>query len=104
MDGQAGLQESTIQPHIRALKAISRRTDVLNPEFVKTYLASAQLSENRKKKLCDDLTGFYRYKHTHFDRPRYRRVEKLPFIPLQSEIDQLISGVGKKTAMFLQLL
>jgi len=97
-----GYRESTIQP--RALKGIARRADLLNPESVKAYLASSQLSENRKEKVCDDLAGFYRYKGIHFDRPRYRRVEKLPFIPLQSEIDQLISGVGKKMATFLQLL
>jgi integrase len=99
-----GYRESTIQPRIRALKAIARGTDLLNPESVKAHLASAQLSENRKEKLCDDLAGFYRYKGIHFDKPRYRRVEKLPFIPLEPEIDQLISGVGKKTAAFLQLL
>ncbi len=99
-----GYRESTIQPRIRALKAMSRRADLLNPESVKAYLASSQLSENPKEKLCDDPAGFNRYEGIHFDRPRYRRVEKLPLIPLQSEIDQLISGVGKKTATFLQLL
>lgn len=71
---------------------------------MKTYLSSAELSENRKEKLTDDLARFYRYKHIPFDRPKHRRIEKLPFIPLESEIDQLISGVGKKTATFLQLL
>jgi len=31
-------------------------------------------------------------------------VDKLPFIPLESEIDALISGSGRKTACLLQLL
>jgi hypothetical protein len=72
-----GYRESTIQPRIRALKATAKRSNLLDPESVEAYLASSQLSENRKEKVCDDLEEFYRYKGVHFDRPRYRRVEKL---------------------------
>lgn len=99
-----GYRESTIRPCIRALRAIAKRTNLLNPESVKTYLASAELSENRKEKLTHDLSRFYKWKHIPFQKPTYKRVEKLPFIPLESEVDQLISGVGSKTATFLQLL
>jgi hypothetical protein len=45
-----GYRESTIRPCIRALRAIAKRTNLLNPESVKSYLASAELSENRKEK------------------------------------------------------
>jgi integrase len=99
-----GYRESTIRPCIRALRGIAKRTNLLNPEAVKSYLASADLSDNRKEKLTHDLTRFYKWKHIPFQKPTYRRVEKLPFIPLESEVDQLISGVGSKTATFLQLL
>lgn len=86
------------------MRAIAKRTNLLNPESVKAYLATAQLSENRKEKLTHDLTRFYRYNNIRFEKPNYRRIEKLPFIPLEAEVDQLISGVGKKTTTFLQLL
>jgi integrase len=36
--------------------------------------------------------------------PIYRRVRKLPFIPTEAEIDQLIAGCSKRIATFLQLL
>ena len=36
--------------------------------------------------------------------PRYERVQKLPWIPLEFEIDALISASGLKTSAFLQLL
>jgi integrase/recombinase XerD len=39
-----------------------------------------------------------------FTSPRYRRVQRLPFIPLESEVDAVISACGKKTACFLQLM
>jgi integrase len=99
-----GYKESTIRPSVRALKAIAKRTDLLDPEKVKEYLAYANVSENRKNKLSDDLARFYRCLNISFDRPRYRKVQRLPFIPLEQEIDSLISGVGRKTAAFLQLL
>jgi integrase len=99
-----GYRESTIRPCIRALRAIAKRTNLLNPEAVKSYLASAELSENRKEKLMHDLSRFYKWKHIPFQKPTYRRVEKLPFIPLESKVDRLISGLGSKTATFLQVL
>jgi integrase len=36
--------------------------------------------------------------------PRYKITRKLPFIPLESEIDALIACCGKKTSTILQLL
>ena len=36
--------------------------------------------------------------------PRYRRIEKIPFIPTEQEIDQLIAGCGEKTSSLLQAL
>ena len=99
-----GYRESTITYAIQALRSIARRADILDPESAKVYLASAPLSESRKEKLSEDLARFYRYRREPFDKPRYRGIEKLPFIPMECEIDQLISGTGRKLTVFLQLL
>jgi len=99
-----GYEESTIRPSVRALKAIAKRTDLLDSEKAKEYLVNANLSENRKCKLSDDLARFYKHMNIPFERPRYRKIQRLPFIPLEQEIDALIAGVGRKTAVFLQLL
>jgi len=82
-------------------KGLARRTNLLDTESVKSYLANAELSENRKTKLLEDVSRFYAYLKIPFNRPRYKRIETLPFIPLESEIDQLIAGVGQKSAAFL---
>jgi integrase len=99
-----GYRYSTVLNCIKSLRAIARRTNLLNPEQVKTYLATSPVSENRKDKLTQDLARFYKYKGVPFEKPNYRRVEKLPFIPTETEVDQLISGLGPKAACFLQLL
>jgi len=56
-------------------KGLARRTNLLDPESVKSYLANAQLSENRKTKLLEDVSRFYAYLKVPFSRPRYKRVE-----------------------------
>ena len=101
---KTGYRNSTTQTCVRALKGLARRTNLLEPESVKSYLANAKLSENRKTKLLEDVSRFYAYLKIPFNRPRYKRIETLPFIPLESEIDQLIAGVGQKSAAFLQCI
>jgi integrase len=99
-----GYRYSTVLNCIKSLRAIARRANLLNPEQVKAYLATCPVCENRKDKLTQDLARFYKYKQIPFDKPHYTRIEKLPFIPTETEVDQLISGLGPKTACFLQLL
>ena len=98
-----GYRESTIHFSVSSLRWVDKRTNLLEPEQVKTLLASAETSESRKRKLVEDLTRFYKFKGIPFDKPRYRKIERVPFIPLESELDALISAVGKKTSCFLQL-
>ena len=101
---KAGYRSSTVTSCVKALKALARRTNVLDPESVKSYLASAALSENRKQTVIDHVARFYKWKKMPFVQPRYRRIHTLPFIPLEVEIDQLIAGVGQGQAAFLQLI
>jgi len=101
---KSGYRNSTVQTCVQALKGLARRTNLLDTESVKSYLANAELSENRKTKLLEDVPRFYAYLKIPFNRPRYKRIETLPFIPLESEIDLLIAGVGQKSAAFLQCI
>jgi len=99
-----GYRPSTIRACINTLKSVAKRTNLLSPEAVKTYLAYANLTSGRKEKICQDLARFYKLKRIPFEIPRYYRIDTIPFVPQESEIDQLISGCGEKTAAFLQLL
>jgi len=99
---RTGYRNSTVKTCSRTLKGLARRTNLLDPESVKSFLASAQLSENRKTKVLEDVSRFYAFLKIPFERPRYKRIKTLPFIPLESEVDQLIAGVGQKSGAFLQ--
>jgi integrase len=99
-----GYRDSTVRGCVRVLRSVARRADLLEPESAKAYLATAKLSEARKALIVQHLARFYAHRQIPFDKPRYVSVDTLPFIPIKSEVDRLISGVGKKTAAYLQLL
>jgi len=89
-------QQLPIRAAIKTLRAVGRRCNILNPEDFKNYLAKANYGENRRDKILGDLTRFYKAQKIEFYRPLSRRIETLPFIPLESEIDSLIGGLGPK--------
>jgi integrase len=99
-----GYRPHTVISAVSSLKSIARRCNLLDTESVKQYLASANLSGSRKEALVHHLIRFYQFHGISFDRPRYLRVAKLPFIPLTTEVDQLIGGVTKRYACFLSLI
>jgi len=104
LDASDGYRPATISHTVRTLKAVARRTNLLEPEKVKGFLGKAEVSENRKIKICEDLDRFYKLKHIPFQKPQYQRIEKLPWIPLEQEVNAVIAAVGMKTSCFLQLL
>jgi len=58
---------------------------------VKEHIANASVSDNRKCILVDAMVRFYNVKQIPFQKPVYRKTLRLPFIPLEREVDALIS-------------
>jgi integrase len=86
------------------LRGLARRADLSDPEAIKAVIADLDVSEGRKENLVCTYRGLCRQYGILFEAPRYRRVDHLPFIPLESEVDQLIAGMGAKMSAYLQLL
>jgi len=101
---RSGYRPSTVMSCIKALKAVARRSCIFDPESVKAYLVSAEMSESRKQTVVDHLVRYYRWKRLAFNRPRYKRIELLPFIPTEGEIDQLVSGLSPKWSAFVEFM
>ena len=76
----------------------------LDPETVKMALAKYKASENRKRNVINAYTQFLKMQGLTWEKPKCKVTRKFPFIPLEKEIDTLISGSGPKTSTFLQLL
>jgi len=100
-----GYAEATIQGRVKLLKRLIRLGAELNdPESVKEVIAKQEWSVNRKVNAVDAYTSFLQMRGGKWDPPIYRKVHKLPFIPTENEIDQLISGCSRRMATFLLLL
>ncbi len=99
-----GYRESTIVSRVKLLAGLGRRANLLEPESVKEAIARLDVTEGRKELLVCVYGGFCRQNRLPFNPPRYHRIERLPFIPSESEVDQLIAGTGGKTTTFLQTI
>jgi integrase len=100
-----GYRESTITTWTHVLKALMKQgCNLLDPESVKETIANSKCSENTKVNIVTAYSAFARMLGLQWNKPNYKMTQKLPFIPTETEIDQLIAATGKKTSTFLQLL
>jgi integrase len=76
--------------------------NLLDPESVKEVIARSSWGNGTKATAVVAYSSFLEMVNGIWDPPRYKVPESLPFIPLESEIDALINGCGKKTSCFLQ--
>jgi len=101
-----GYAEGTITRRVRFLKTMVKRgANLSDPESVKTIIAKqAQWSPSTKEHAVTIYNSFLKVFGGSWIPPRYKRLNKLPFIPTEDEINELIAGSNKKVSTFLQLL
>lgn len=97
----------------RTIVSYSRYLDMLmkigadldNPESVKEVVAKQEKwGENTRRMAMAVYRSFAIFNGLHFTPPKYRINQKLPFIPLEAEIDALIVASTRRLATALQLL
>ena len=97
--------EDTIERYGRTLETLVKRgADLKNPETVKEVISRQPWSEGTKANTVNAIQLFYKYHKIKAEFPKYKREEKIPFIPTENEIDQLISATKHQLATFLQVL
>jgi integrase len=100
-----GQAESTIRNRTQALnRLIEFGADLTNPDSVETILATESLTPSTKTMYVESYRSFTRAFKIEWIPVKVRYEPKQPFIPLESEIDQLIAACGKRTGTFLQIL
>jgi len=100
-----GYAEDTVKTRLKLLKRLVRLgADIFDPESVKKVLAEQSWKANSKFQVVVAYDNFLEMAGIRWEPPNYRRVSNLPFVPTETEINQLIAGVGPKLGTFLQLL
>ena len=100
-----GYAKDTIRGFGSCLRALLQRdADLFDLESVKEALAmEKKWSHNRRRNVINTYTTFLRFNDMKWDKPKCRVERKIPFIPMEKEIDASIAGSNKKLAAFLQL-
>jgi len=101
-----GYATSTVETYVRILKILHKRgANLFDPESVKKVIAQQEnWSKGRKWNVVKAYTLFLKMQGLTWEKPRYKPVTKLPFIPTEKEIDELIAGSCRQIATFLQVL
>jgi integrase len=100
-----GYSSNTIAHCNYYLKLFERKgINILHPEKVKAFIADQKWQTNSKATAVATYGIFATHMHLQWTPPRYKYDQKIPFIPTEKEIDDLIAGCGKKTSLLLRLL
>jgi integrase len=75
-----------------------------DPEAVKATITKQTWKGQTKKKFVNSYHALVKYLGITWTKPHITTETKIPFIPTEAEIDQLIASCGKHTATLLQML
>jgi integrase len=101
-----GRRIATIRGRTKLLKILWRRNaDFHDPESVKTVISKQTTwCEGRKANAVDAYSSYLAMVGGTWTPPTYKSIPKLPFVPKETEIDQLIAGLSIRVGTFVQLI
>jgi integrase len=99
-------RRGTIEPRMKLLKLLwKRQADFFHPENVKLVISQQTTwSDGRKANAVDAYSSYLNMVGGTWSPPCYTPTPKLPFVPKEPEIDQLIAGLSHKVGTFSQLV
>jgi integrase len=83
---------------------VKRGADIFDPDSIKAVIASQKSSNATKAQVIAAYKKFAVINNISWTPPKCEVVRKLPFIPLEKEIDEFIACTGKKMSVILQIL
>jgi integrase len=100
-----GRSEATIFGRVKLLRRLAKRgANLYDPESLKKTIAEQKWCNGQKSNAVDAYSSFLKMLGGEWEPPAYKSVRKIPFIPKEAEIDQLIAGSSIRMATFLTLL
>ena len=100
-----GLKENSIKQYCNVLKRLVKHgANLMDPESVKEVLAeNERWSESTKSFAVAVYTSFLDFQDMSWKPPKHQQLERLPFIPTEKEIDDLIAHSGWKLSVALKI-
>jgi integrase len=99
------LAETTIESRVKAVRALKRRINLWDIDQVQDHIDDQDWTNGRKEQVSLSYSNWCEWKGFEYKTRKYPRQIKLPSVPTEKDIDQLIGGFSNsKYGAFLQLL
>jgi integrase len=98
------VREVTAKTYVKRLRILSKLGDLDDTNRIKTLICTYSCTESFKELLANAYDCYVKYYGLSWIKPRFRREEKPIFVPLENELDQLISKATFKMSVFRELL
>jgi len=99
-----GKSEYTIRTVSKNLKHLSKHADLNQPDQVKHFIATKQITNGSKEKLIYAYTKYCQYYKIQWEQPYYKPEQKQIKIPTTEQLDTLIAHAYKKVTKIKLLL
>ena len=95
--------DTTIKATGKRLKHLQKNTNLTKPEDVKTFIANKKCGNAFKECLIETYDLLMRSIGSTWEKPFYKRYDKLPKIPTEQNINMLISHATTRMALILSM-
>jgi len=99
-----GYSENTIKPIGRRLRNLVKHTDLDKPEKVKELIAKADWSNGYKENMVNAYNHYAVFHCLEWKKPRYQRAFSIKKLPLESDIDLIISYTRTRNRVAFKLV
>jgi len=97
--------DETTQGYVKNLRyLIHKEININEPNDVTAFIAIQKWSNGTKAKTINAYRLYCKQNNIQATLPTYKTEQHIPFIPLENELDQLISGCKHQLATFLEVL
>ena len=95
---------TTIESKLRLIRRLRTRVNLWDSETVEQYILGAVMTNGHRNNLQYAYMDWCTSQGFTYKPRRFKREEKLPYVPTEAELDILISECGGRVRVFLQLL
>jgi integrase len=95
--------DSTIEAVGKRLRHLKRNCNLQDPEAVKTFIANKTCSNAYKETLIEAYDILMRSVNQQWNKPFYKRYDKLPKIPTTEQLNKLIAHATTRMSLFLSM-
>jgi integrase len=100
-----GRKPCTIRNYRKSFKLLLKNgADLFDAESTKAALAKSTVKSSTKQLIVYVLYVWFDFNAINWRAPKYCSDSEIPYIPTEAELDQLIAGLGKKTAVYCAIL